>query len=225
LLTFPDIARERAPGRPDWMFVTWPTIAMSGAVSFDSVLTGPSGARRLPGWLRTTIAHEMAHYYFGTLLRPTGMLRWVVLESTAEYLSLVATGGLGGEAAGTARAMTVLAKAGSTTVPRLDQITHPDQIHQVYRYQYMPSFLLAMDIRYGRARGGMAQGVVGRCRFRDSPRRLSDPPRGSTERRPSGFVTGRGAGCSRASHAGSMSPNIVPSGSDSQANQPPSGSS
>jgi hypothetical protein len=46
-----------------------------------------------------TVAHELAHYYFGTLLVPEGDYRWFYLETAAEYMALVAVRRYLGEAA------------------------------------------------------------------------------------------------------------------------------
>ena len=152
LLTFRSVWSERPDGVPSWQFVTWPTIAISGGVTFDSVLAGPSGARTVPHGLWTTLSHEMGHYYFGTLLDPVGPLRWFALESTAEFLSLKAVAALRGPEAGVARAIQVAQGMGQVTLPRLDQIRRVDDITGTYRYQYAPAFLLTLEARHGEAK-------------------------------------------------------------------------
>jgi len=150
-LTFRSVWSERPDGVPMWQFVTWPTIAMSGGVAFDSVLVDEGRGPTLPLSLWTTLSHEMAHYYFGTVLEPVGPLRWFAIESAAEYLSLKAVAALKGPAAGWARAIEVAQGMGTTTLPSLDRILEPGEITGTYRYNYAPAFLLALEARVGAA--------------------------------------------------------------------------
>lgn len=152
LLTFRSVWSLRPAGVPSWQFVTWPTIAMSGGIAFDQVLERRGNVEEIPRWLWTTLSHEMGHYYFGTLLDPVGPLRWFVLESTAEYLSLRAVRAIRGEAAGLARALALLQGMGTVTLPTLDAIRRPDDISGTWRYQYAPAFLLALGRRQGEDR-------------------------------------------------------------------------
>jgi hypothetical protein len=46
---------------------------------------------------KKSMAHELAHYYFGTLLRSEGILGPVIAEGFAEYLSLELTRSLEGD--------------------------------------------------------------------------------------------------------------------------------
>lgn len=149
LLTFQSISRDRRPGVADWQFVTWPTIAMAGGISFDSALVMERGVPVVPRQLWTTLSHEMAHYYFGTTLRPIGPLRWFALESMAEYLSLKAVAALRGPVAGAARLIDVVQGMGAVTLPSLDRIKREGEITGTYRYQYAPAFLMAMEARHG----------------------------------------------------------------------------
>jgi tetratricopeptide (TPR) repeat protein len=150
-LTFHSISRDRRPGRPDWAFVTWPTIAFSGGVAFDSLLVLRGGDLRLPADLWTTLSHEMGHYYFGTLKKPTGPLRWLALESTAEYLAFKSIARFEGRTAFSARVVDHLSQIAREFVP-LDRINDPEQIDANYRYRFAPLFLLALERRAGEAR-------------------------------------------------------------------------
>jgi hypothetical protein len=147
-LTFESVSRDRRPGVPDWQFVTWPTIAMAGKVQFDSVLSGQEVP--LPLW--TTLSHEMAHYYFGTTMKPTGPLRWFGLESLAEFLSLKAVYHLRGDVAGTARLVDLAGSMGAAAFPTLDRISDESQISGTYRYQFAPVFLHSLEKRVGEVR-------------------------------------------------------------------------
>lgn len=143
-LTFLSIAQRRTPGRSSWAFVTWPTVAFDGAIDFASVLEGG----RLPAWLRRTLGHELGHYYFGTVLRPTGALHWFYLESMAEYLALRRIREADGPEAFSARVddlRTGALRAGDV-VP-LSRVTRPTQIGDSYRYQLAPLWLVSLEDR------------------------------------------------------------------------------
>jgi hypothetical protein len=151
LLSFQSISRDYHPGQVDWAFVTWPTIAFSGGLDFDKMLESGPGGDRIPDWLWGTLSHEMGHYYFGTIRNPHGPLYWVILESTAEYLSLKSIGALRDDLALTSRLvgnLPVLAPKYSA----LSEITDKDQISGSYRYQFAPMALLALDRRVGEPR-------------------------------------------------------------------------
>jgi TolA-binding protein len=152
LLSFLSIWRDRRPGVAEWQFVTWPTIAFSGGITFDKLLVRNAGVAGLPIGLWTTLSHEMAHYYFGTIMQPVGPLRWFALESTAEYLSLQAVYAFHGRIAGTARLVQLAGSMGTTTLSRLDQIREEREITGTYRYQYAPVFLHQLGRRVGQAR-------------------------------------------------------------------------
>jgi tetratricopeptide (TPR) repeat protein len=152
LLTFLAVSSDRRPGIADWQFVTWPTIAMSGGISFESALVIEGGVPVVPRPLWTTLSHEMGHYYFGTKVIPVGPLRWVILESMAEYLSLKAISALRGSVAGTARLIEVVQNMGTTTLPSLDRITREDQVTGTYRYNYAPAFFALLEKQYGEAK-------------------------------------------------------------------------
>jgi hypothetical protein len=143
-LTFASVSRERKIGQTTWQFMTWPTIAMDGRVPF-SQLPQEIGDRRAFGPDKY-IAHEMAHYYFGTRYVPRGPLRWFLLESTAEFMALKAHRALAGEAAYAAfvRADFKQALAIANVVP-LDSVDAPEQIGEDYRYCLGPLLLIALE--------------------------------------------------------------------------------
>lgn len=160
-LTFHSISRDRRPGRPDWAFVTWPTIAFSGGVEFDSLLVMRGGELRLPADVWTTVSHEMGHYYFGTLQTPAGPLRWLVLESTAEYLAFKSIARFEGRTAFSARVVEQLSQIAREFVP-LDRVDDPEQIDANYRYRFAPLFLLALERRVGEAKVfGLLRALLG----------------------------------------------------------------
>ncbi len=137
MLSFAVVSREG-----QWDFTTWPTIASSGGMTFDELARGGRSGRFSPQQERY-MAHEMAHYYFGTLYRPRGKMRWFMLESTAEYLSAIAVRRLQGQAAYRARLRSFATYAPTNPTP-LNQIATPDDIDVDYRYSLGPMLWVAM---------------------------------------------------------------------------------
>lgn len=143
-LTFAAVSRSRMLGQTTWLFVTWPTIAMDGRVSFSQLLRETEGRRVfVPDRF---IAHEMAHYYFGARYAPRGPLQWFLLESTAEFLALKAHRASAGEEAyaGVVRAYFKEAVAAGAVIP-LDNVREPEQIGRNYRYRLGPLLLIALE--------------------------------------------------------------------------------
>lgn len=143
---------ERDRRGSEWGFATWPTIAFSGSIhpiATALMKGGELGERRL-GYL----AHEIGHYYFGTVTDPSGPYHWFLVESTAEFLSLKARGALAGAAAEQRRIKTLANDIGDEKTPfkALDQITDGEQIGDDYRYNYGPLLLIALERRVGERR-------------------------------------------------------------------------
>jgi hypothetical protein len=151
-LTFASVSRDHQLGESTWQFVTWPTIAMAGRVPFSELLQEDGGRRVfVPG---QGIAHEMAHYYFGTRYVPRGPLRWFLLESTAEFLALEAQRILAGEEAYARAVGAHLEKAvAAEELTPLDEVSEPGEIGGAYRYQLGPLLLIALE-------GYAGEGVV-----------------------------------------------------------------
>ena len=122
----------------EWAFATWPTIAMSGSVGRVGA-TLQAGGQARDGRI-AYIAHEMGHYYFGTLARSPGPYFWFMLESTAEFLSIKALRALGGEAAAQRHIAGLAAEVNGHTQPfvALDKITDGASIGGTYRYSCSP---------------------------------------------------------------------------------------
>lgn len=149
-LTFASVSRDRALGETRWAFATWPTVALDGRVSFASLVDTAGGRRALKPFAVSLMAHEGAHFYFGTRYAPRGPLQWFLLESTAEYLALrtvrarlgdsVLAERLGNIARGLTR--------GGPFVP-LDSVRAPGQIGEAYRYQLGPLLLFALERHIG----------------------------------------------------------------------------
>ena len=99
------------------------------------------------------MSHETAHYYFGTLTRPTGPYAWLLLESTAQFLSIKAQQAILGEDAAS-RQVAQLRKAiekQPQAFVALDEITASSQIDGGYRYNYGPLLLLSLERAVGEA--------------------------------------------------------------------------
>lgn len=145
-LSFASVGGDRSLTRSTWQFVSWPTIAYDGRMQFGSLLQDgnlqPSSAIYL--------AHEMAHFFFGTLMVPRGRLQWFMLESTAEFMALKAYRAVYGEALFAqriARYVALLDKV-PPLVP-LSRVTSPDQIGDDYRYRLGPLLWLALEGHVG----------------------------------------------------------------------------
>jgi hypothetical protein len=147
-------ALNQSTRRGTWGFTTWPTIAIAGA-PLGNIARGLSGQDSTMNWVRHFLSHELGHYYFGTVLQPRGPWRWFYTESTAEYLSLVATLHFQGEAA-----LRQLVSQYWQHVRRmehpvpLNRIEREDQIGETYRYEYAPLLLLELREEIGDERMG-----------------------------------------------------------------------
>jgi len=70
-----------------WGFVNFPTVAVAG-VGFEEQVSD-TAIRDVGSF--SFYAHELGHYYFGTVLRPNSELAPFFMESMTEYLSIKAT--------------------------------------------------------------------------------------------------------------------------------------
>ncbi|KAF1008897.1 MAG: hypothetical protein GAK28_00529 [Luteibacter sp.] len=143
MVTIDQVERDRKGG--EWGFATWPTIALSGSVAKSGAILlagGPAAHSRI-----AYLAHEMGHYYFGTLVHPQGPYRWFLLESTAEFLSMKALRAIVGDEAADKRVAAWKAQMDKRTVPfiALDAITSEADITETYRYSYGPLLLLSLE--------------------------------------------------------------------------------
>lgn len=147
MVTIDQVHRDRKGW--EWGFATWPTIAMSGSVGAVGATLATGGEKR-DGRI-AYIAHEMGHYYFGTLTSPQGPYFWFMLESTAEFLSIKALQNLSGDTAAQRHIAGLTAKVNNQTEPfvALDRITESSAIGGTYRYSYGPLLLLALERQVG----------------------------------------------------------------------------
>lgn len=147
MVTLNQIERDREGS--EWGFATWPTIAMSGSIGnvADSLLTRGEKAERRVQY----IAHEMGHYYFGTLNRPQGPYFWMLLESSAEFLSINALREISGDAAADryiARLQSAVDKQ-EKPLPAFDAIDGNSDLGELYRYGYGPLLLISLEKQVG----------------------------------------------------------------------------
>lgn len=68
-----------------WAFVSYPTIAMT---HFSAKNTYKQIEKTQKKWGERYLAHEVAHFFFGERLKPSGPEFWFLLESFSEYLGL-----------------------------------------------------------------------------------------------------------------------------------------
>lgn len=97
------------------------------------------------------MAHELGHYYFGSVISPNSTLQWAFLEGITEYLSLQAMRDLLGQDY-YERQIKRYVKA-SKKIPDyvpLKKITVSSQIKADYRYNYIPLLLTALEQQIGR---------------------------------------------------------------------------
>lgn len=150
MVTLNQIERDRQGS--EWGFATWPTIAMSGSIGnvADSLLAGGEKAERRVQY----IAHEMGHYYFGTLNRPRGPYFWVLLESSAEFLSIKALREISGDAAADRYIARLQSAVDKTDMPlqAFDTIDGSSDLGERYRYAYAPLLLLSLEKQVGEAK-------------------------------------------------------------------------
>lgn len=138
--------------RNAWMFVTYPTIAAVGhSWGFEKMINRQNALA--DSTTITFIAHELAHYYYGTLLEPNSSLRWAFLEGITEYLALKATQSLIGQQSYVKKLASyqeAVQKQGKFTP--LSQIKNSEEINGVYRYSLVPLLLTGLERQIGEKR-------------------------------------------------------------------------
>lgn len=147
MVTIDQVERDRKGG--EWAFATWPTIAMSGSVANVAATLATAGDQR--DAYVAYLAHEMGHYYFGTLTVPQGPYSWFLLESTAEFLSIKALRDIAGDDAAARRIADMKRRVAKHEGPftPLDGIVERDEIDAYYRYLYGPLLLLSLEAHGG----------------------------------------------------------------------------
>jgi len=138
-------AIEPFDSKRSWGFASFPSIAIAGKLfGFKEQV---DTTRQV---LRDTLAyafyaHELGHYYFGTLFRANSLLKHFIQESVPEYLSIKASENRYGEPFITNYLQKKkILMANKKFIP-LNRITHQDEISSLYRYNYGPLVLLGLE--------------------------------------------------------------------------------
>ncbi len=136
--------------RNEWMFVTYPTIAVIGVDKYKLENLIDDETFQFKHKLNIKFfAHELAHYYIGTKFVPNSELRWFFLESITEYLAIKATKELLGlETYHTLIGNNIDALQDFNPLP-LNIVKFSNQIDELYRYVYAPLVLLAIEKEIG----------------------------------------------------------------------------
>ena len=136
-----------SPGR-SWGSVVYPTFTVTGQ-DFKTYLTLPK--QEFSSWgYHAFFAHELAHFYFGSLFRSTGPLQHILGESIPEYLAMKAVGHTYGS--DTLQRMIQdkinhlkeYQKKNKAPLP-LTRLSEAEQVNSFYRYQLGPLLLFYME--------------------------------------------------------------------------------
>lgn len=133
-----------------WGFVVFPSIAVAGGRFNNQIDMKTKKFNHLIKY--SFYAHELSHYYFGTVLVPNSTLQWFFLESIPEYLSIKAAEQEYGKQATENYIKNAKLLLEKKTIVPLSKITKPEQIDDVYRYTYGPLLLLALEKKVGEKR-------------------------------------------------------------------------
>lgn len=137
--------------RNDWMFVTYPTIASVSPTGWLNTLVDDKKQALSDSSLLSFIAHELGHYYFGSVISPNSTLRWPFLEGMTEYISLQVTRDLLGQSFYDRQIKQYVGACKNLTdFTPLKKIITTSEITETYRYQYIPLMLTALERQIGR---------------------------------------------------------------------------
>ncbi len=137
--------------RNDWMFVTYPTIASVSPRDWLNTLVNPNTQTLSDSSSISFIAHELGHYYVGTVFQPNSTLYWAFLEGVTEYISLQAVRDLVGKNYYDRKIKQYMAASRKLqNFKGLSEITSPGEINETYRYQYIPLLLTELETKIGR---------------------------------------------------------------------------
>lgn len=129
----------------DWGFNTYPSFGFSN-LDFNDLLTKDA---KFKTHRYKFFAHEFAHNYFGSNVN-SGVLSWFWLESTAEYLSLVALEDFTNSENVNGYYEYYLSAIEKKEVIPLASITESNQIYFEYRYILGPLIYKAFEISFGK---------------------------------------------------------------------------
>jgi len=136
--------------RNAWMFVTYPTIAIIGQEKYNvkSYFTPNTNSLKDNSNIEY-FAHELGHYYFGTVIVPNSELRWVFLEGLTEYLALQTVKEVLGEESYQKKIDTYL-KESKDYIPKSIATIKNSEIDETFRYYYVPLLITALEKEIGK---------------------------------------------------------------------------
>jgi hypothetical protein len=148
-LTFVQTDPVADPTRWAFSFFAAPTTINvgSGKWSLQSLFKGDNSARN-----KKSMAHELAHYYFGTLVKPGSEFGMVIEEGLAEYMALKLTRSIEGEATFEALLKErVQSLENFRGYKSFDQVKTEDdyRIREYYLYYYAPALFTAIEQEIG----------------------------------------------------------------------------
>ena len=126
-----------------WYFVAYPSIV---AMTHEDGFTNTQA-----DWFKAFIAHELAHYYFGTYKKFNSELGDMFTESLAEYLSIKTTRDLVGKDAYLDRVTSKLNELENVELPTISNIKSGSGYvdRELYVYVYAPIIWLAVEQEIG----------------------------------------------------------------------------
>ena len=135
-----------------WMFVTYPTIVIIGQEKYNvKSYFAPNTNKLKDNSNIEYFAHELGHYYFGTVIVPNSELRWVFLEGLTEYLALQTVKEVLGEESYHKKIDTYL-KGTIDYIPKSMATIKNSEIDETYRYYYVPLLVTALEKEIGKER-------------------------------------------------------------------------
>jgi hypothetical protein len=134
---------EKFKNGRSWAFATYPSIAFAGAPLGQLIDDKESKLKN--DYDYQFLSHEIAHYYFGNILRPNSTLAWFFLESTAEYLSFKASEAKYGKTYSNKYLTDKVGGLKNLKVVPLSAIDDMNKINGNYRYHYGPLLLRGLE--------------------------------------------------------------------------------
>ncbi|MCZ8197885.1 MAG: hypothetical protein O9267_09790 [Flavobacterium sp.] len=133
-----------------WMFVTYPTVAIIGPEKYNVKSYFSDKTNELNDAANIEyFAHELGHYYFGTVIEPNSELRWIFLEGITEYLALQTIKEVLGENNYKRKIAEYLVEVKELN-PKPLSIIKNNEISESYRYYFVPLLLTALEKEIGK---------------------------------------------------------------------------
>ncbi len=128
-----------------WNFVSWPTIAISNEINFDSILINQEDVT-VDRIFYATLSHELAHAFFNKFkINHDNAYYWFYKESLIEYLSLkVQQKKYNSSYEERIKSNLKMARSFAKYLP-LNSISEKSQLTTIYRYNIAPLLLIAME--------------------------------------------------------------------------------